>query len=197
MNKIIIKNTAEILNQLTEILLDDAATLPSYQRDVYMYVNADGVAELSVFENVGGNSWLNDDHYTICTLPEHHETVWDNFDFIIDLAGEPTGMTEAELIEATVHYFDDMIDADEVDLHDVLTMCRHTDDIAERVCEWYAAWSRDENEEYVPAMAAEYMRKYNETEEYAHNQAYEFMNRNFNDIDDLDDPVFLFDEEVI
>ncbi len=67
-----IKNRAEVLAQLVEILKDFDKCMNEYQTDVYAYYNdATETVELDTFVNVGGNSWLNDDHITIYTDTEY------------------------------------------------------------------------------------------------------------------------------
>lgn len=69
-----LKNRGEIVEQLTETLMDFAKDLNKYQTDVYLYYDEETqTAELDTFVNVGGNSWLNDDHYTIYRDPEHYD----------------------------------------------------------------------------------------------------------------------------
>ena len=74
-----IKNRETIVEQLTAMLMQfdkDANTF--YQTDVYLYYNAENQeATLDTFVNVGGNSWLDDDHYTIYTDKEHYDDgIW-------------------------------------------------------------------------------------------------------------------------
>lgn len=74
-----LKNREEVVEQLTEMLIDFAKSCNQYQTDVYLYYNEeDKTAELDTFVNVGGNSWLDDDHYTIYCDNEHHED-WSDY----------------------------------------------------------------------------------------------------------------------
>ena len=74
-----LKNRKEIVEQLTNLLIDFAKSCNQYQTDVYLYYNEeDKTAELDTFVNVGGNSWLDDDHYTIYCDNEHHED-WSDY----------------------------------------------------------------------------------------------------------------------
>lgn len=83
----IIKNRAEIVEQLASLLMDFDKQNNSYQTDVYLYFNAENqTAELDTFVNVGGNSWLNDDHITIYTDKEHYNDVFDWYDSEAELA---------------------------------------------------------------------------------------------------------------
>lgn len=120
-----INNADQIRRDLIQILIDDAVDLPGYQRDVYMYVDADGNATLDIFVNVGGNSWLDDDHYCLTTLPEHLDRITDTFETAADLA-DALDMTEHELRQRTVDYFDrgEEFELDDVDWHD---MCKYAE----------------------------------------------------------------------
>lgn len=83
----IIKNRAEIVEQLAALLMDFDKQNNSYQTDVYLYLNAENqTAKLDTFVNVGGNSWLNDDHITIYTDKEHYNDVFDWYDSEAELA---------------------------------------------------------------------------------------------------------------
>ena len=43
-------------------------------------------AQLDTFVNVGGNSWLDDDHYCIYSDKEHYEGIWDYYNSVEELA---------------------------------------------------------------------------------------------------------------
>lgn len=68
-----INNYNEIVENLAEMLKQFDIDENMYQTDVYMYVDENGNATLETFTNVGGNSWLDDDHYTIYSDKEHYE----------------------------------------------------------------------------------------------------------------------------
>ena len=73
-----IVNRDAIVEQLTELLMKFDKECNQYQTDVYLCFDRDtNTATLDTFVNVGGNSWLNDDHYTIYCDREHHED-WSN-----------------------------------------------------------------------------------------------------------------------
>lgn len=74
-----IVNRDAIVEQLTELLMKFDKECNQYQTDVYLYFDRDtNTATLDTFVNVGGNSWLNDDHYTIYCDREHHED-WSDY----------------------------------------------------------------------------------------------------------------------
>lgn len=61
-----LKNHKEVVEKLTEIFMDFQKNPVNYEIDVYLYFDTEnGTATLDTFINVGGNSWLNDDHFTI------------------------------------------------------------------------------------------------------------------------------------
>lgn len=72
-----LKNHDEVYEALVEQLKEFAITKNKYQTDIYLYVK-DGNGTVYTFTNVGGNSWLNDDHTTIYSDKEHCETIMDD-----------------------------------------------------------------------------------------------------------------------
>ena len=68
-----IANRDEILDELIELLMKFDIERNHYQTDVYLYLDENNNARLETFVNVGGNSWLDDDHYTIYTDKEHYD----------------------------------------------------------------------------------------------------------------------------
>lgn len=74
MKKIInINNREEIVEKLAEMLIDFAKARHPYQSDVYLYYDeATCTASLDIFDNIGGNGWLDDDHYTIYSDRPHY-----------------------------------------------------------------------------------------------------------------------------
>lgn len=70
-----IKNRSQILEELAKMLLKFANDCNEYQTDIYAYVTeneeSEIIVELDTFVNVGGNSWLDDDHYTIYCDRQH------------------------------------------------------------------------------------------------------------------------------
>lgn len=74
-----LKNREELVEQLTEMLMDFAKDCNQYQTDIYLYYDDETqTATLDTFVNVGGNSWLDDDHYTIFRDTEHYES-WSDY----------------------------------------------------------------------------------------------------------------------
>lgn len=100
-----ITNREEIVEALAEMLMQFQKELNSYQTDIYMYINEEtGEATLETFENVGGNSWLNDEHITIYTDGEHYETFLDMFDEPEELAWG-IGKTWNQLKDEIIAFF--------------------------------------------------------------------------------------------
>ena len=75
-----ISNREEIVEALADQLMQFDKELNSYQTDVSMYIDEEtGAATLDTFINIGGRSWLEDDHKTIYTDKEHFESMYDRF----------------------------------------------------------------------------------------------------------------------
>ena len=68
-----IKNRESLVNELAKILMQFDKDCNQYQTDVYFYYDRTQIGSLHTFTNVGGNSWLDDDHITIYTDKEHYD----------------------------------------------------------------------------------------------------------------------------
>lgn len=112
-----------------------------YQVDLYMYLNPDGSYLLDTFENVGGNSWLEDDHITLCSHTSECD-MWDDIEDIADLA---------EIIDEPLEYVIEEVsawadcDPEDVSLIDAIAWCKgiENEDWCDRV---YEAWCDSINE---------------------------------------------------
>lgn len=98
-----IANRDEILEKLTELLKQFDIDRNQYQTDVYLYLDEGNNARLDTFVNVGGNSWLDDDHYTIYTDKEHYD------DDISLFISSPEGF--AEVLEISFDDFEKEVKA--------------------------------------------------------------------------------------
>lgn len=131
----IIKNLDSIIEQLTEILMQFNRELNSYDTDVYLYYDAETeTASLSTFVNVGGNSWLDDDHYTIYTDKQHYDTFFDYWNNIAEFA-ESLGMTEDKLISLVAEYF--RYEPEEIDYYDVRKFFNNHEEYFDKLKEEY------------------------------------------------------------
>lgn len=118
-----IKNKQDIIDRLVELLKQFDISLNRYQTDVYLYLDDDGNASLDTFVNVGGNSWLDDDHYTIYSDKEHYDTFIDFWTTIGELA-EALEVSEEKFIEDVANFYHmDIEDVGYVECHDYI--CDH------------------------------------------------------------------------
>lgn len=92
-----IKNRDEIRSELANILKRLDKELNRYQTDIYAYLDDEGNAELHEFTNVGGNSWLADEHYIIHRDRERFDDPIDFFRTEEEIA-DAIGITTEELI---------------------------------------------------------------------------------------------------
>lgn len=101
-----IKNREEIIEQLTDMLIQFDKNLANFQTDVYLYYNKEErTATLDTFVNVGGNSWLDDDHYTIYCDKEHYEDVFEWFNNVQELA-ECLEISVKQLCSEVIAYYE-------------------------------------------------------------------------------------------
>lgn len=73
-----LKNRQVVVEEIIRMLMKHDMDHTCYQEDIYLYLHDDGTGEVTTFANVGGNSWLNDDHITVYKMPELH-TDWSDF----------------------------------------------------------------------------------------------------------------------
>lgn len=114
-----LKNYDELIPQIARMMLDHDKDHTSYQEDIYLYVDSDGNGSLELFQNVGGNSWLDDDHYTVCSLPERYTDWTDTFQDI-DSVADALGWTVETLRERAAAWVSEKFytcDSADVDFH--------------------------------------------------------------------------------
>lgn len=70
-----LKNRQEVLEAIVGMLMDHDIKHVGFQEDIYLYITDDGIGTVETFQNVGGCSWLNDDHITVYQMSELH-TDW-------------------------------------------------------------------------------------------------------------------------
>ena len=74
-----INNYDAIHDELVEIMIDLDADECEFQIDIYLYIDDEGNGKLYQFANPGGNSWLDDDHITLCTNGPHYDDYYEGF----------------------------------------------------------------------------------------------------------------------
>ena len=152
MGKLNIKNREEIIEQLAEMLLQFDKDENNYQTDVYLYYDEEQqTAELDTFVNIGGNSWLDDDHYTIYTDKEHYSGIWDYYQSVEELA-EYSGIPLDDLRNKIIASFE--LDGDEaaeyeLDYYDVREYLRQNDKAMEKLTAAYYEALEDLQPEYI------------------------------------------------
>lgn len=113
-----LRNSEELREEFVEMLKQFDKDQNNYQTDVYLYVDDNMNGTLDTFTNVGGNSWLNDDHYVLYTDKEHYEDWSDFFQTEAEIA-EALGMTEEKLILRTLDYMKKEYGSDDYEIDDV------------------------------------------------------------------------------
>lgn len=77
-----LKNRQAVVEEIIRMLMEHDMDHTSYQEDIYLYIHEDGTGEVTTFTNVGGNSWLDDDHITVYCMKED---LSDWTDFVPDI----------------------------------------------------------------------------------------------------------------
>ena len=112
--KLNITNRGQIIEQLAEMLKQFDKDCNNYDTDVYLYYDEENqTAKLDTFVNVGGNSWLDDSHYTIYTDKQHHDDgifSWiQNENEFADMLEIPDSQFEEEVREYLEYDKDDQL----------------------------------------------------------------------------------------
>ena len=101
-----IENFDEINEELIELLKQFDKERNEYDTDVYLYYDEDtNTAKLDTFVNPGGNSWLDDDHYTIYTDKQHYDSFMDWYGGEISVISDVLNVSEEQLYQETANYF--------------------------------------------------------------------------------------------
>lgn len=137
-----LKNYADLLEQLTKILLNLEKDKNHYQTDIYLYYDEqEETGSLDTFTNPGGTSWINDDHYCIGIDPEHYDTMFDDYPNIGDLAGT---IESCDVLHLAANKLD--VSEDELTWHDVKEYIEADPDLVD---EFYDVYSDMIDEEYT------------------------------------------------
>jgi hypothetical protein len=102
-NETTIKNYDELVDSLAQRMMQANIDCNQYETDVYLYVKKDGTWELYDFINVGGNSWLDDDHITVWIDKSHYDNYFDWYTNINEIA-EVLDITVNELQKTVYDY---------------------------------------------------------------------------------------------
>lgn len=144
----LIKNREEIIEQLTEMLIQFDKDCNTYQTDVYLYYDKENqTAKLDTFVNVGGNSWLDDDHYIIYRDSEHYETFWNWYQDSTEFANA-LDLDNTELEFEVRQALDIDVDC-EVDWHDCRDYLKQNDEYVETLQAIYNDYLDELRSDYI------------------------------------------------
>lgn len=147
-----IANRDDIIIELAAIMMKADIDCNEYQTDVYLYIDKDtDIARLNTFVNVGGNSWLNDDHLTVWIDRKHLENHLDYFETIEEIA-DALDMTPDELrvmAVQTLYAPEDEMTFSDMTWSDVYQLIRQTDELNDKLREAYAEAIREHEPEYM------------------------------------------------
>ncbi len=137
-----LKNYDELVEELIEMLKDFDKQMNKYQTDVYLYYDPETqTGELDTFVNVGGNSWLNDDHITIYRDKEHLDDIFRTYYQNEEEIASVLDITADQLIEETYEWrgwnMDDYYELSDVEYCDIIEYCKSRDDYMDLLQDFY------------------------------------------------------------
>lgn len=165
-----ITNLDEIREKLEEMLINFDVELNNYHTDIYLYFDEEtGKATLSLFENPGGNSWINDDHFTIYTDKPHFESIFDYYgmyeeeemSFFSEISEKSIEELKAEAAEFN------NCDLDDVEQAEIENLIENTPEYFEKVKEDYESLVKENKDciSQVDAILENFSRELEEREE--------------------------------
>lgn len=116
-----LKNRQAVIDQIVGMLMAHDIDHTCYQEDIYLYIDDKGVGTVETFTNVGGNSWLDNDHITVYCMKEDHSD-WTDFAPNMSDIAEVLGWSLNSLKERTAAWMCEsgwQYDAKDVNYQDV------------------------------------------------------------------------------
>ena len=155
-----ISNRDELVHNLANLIAENESLLLPYQIDIYAYLDKEtGIVTLDEFTNVGGNSWLDDDHYTIYVVNQSCDKPSEFFERASDMA-DVIGMDIDALRAATAEDIDcDIDDLDDADVKYYIEQ-HYDDEITQSFRAWYMKEFADQFREKAEEAVAEYESEY-------------------------------------
>ena len=117
-----ITNWTDLVSELADRMMQADIDCNRYQADVYMYLRKDGSAYISDFVNVGGNSWLDDDHITVWIDHEHTEDYLDWYTSVTEIADmlDLTIRQVQEIVYTDTHMEETGFEISDIDYADIV-----------------------------------------------------------------------------
>ena len=147
-----IKNMNEVLESIVTMMMQHDKDHTRYQQDIYLYMQEDGTATVELFVNVGGNSWIDDDHYTVARLYEDHGDWSDCFTTICDIA-YALGWDKQTLKERAAawysEHYNDYGTADDMSYSDVYDFIKAHEPLQDQITAAEAAELENYRSEYA------------------------------------------------
>lgn len=148
-----LKNYDALVDELVDMLRDFDKQLNGYQTDVYLYYDPETqTGKLDTFVNVGGNSWLDDDHVTIYRDQEHFDDIFTMYYQNEQEIADVLEITVDQLIEEAYKWRgwdeDDYYDISDVEYWDIVEYCQSQNDYMEALQDDYEHYIDHNNEDF-------------------------------------------------
>lgn len=112
-----LQNADELREELIELLIRHDVNRCEYQTDIYLYEEEDGSGRLEEFVNVGGNSWLDDDHMLLTVIPQRYDSIYDYCEGGTEVLAGWCGLETSELINQVSEWLRSEYAADDIILY--------------------------------------------------------------------------------
>lgn len=153
-----INNYQAVLDQIVELMMQHDIECTTYQQDIYLYIDDDGNGSVDLFANVGGNSWIDDDHITVCCMKECTSSWSDEFQDTEQIA-DVLGVSEYTFVESVREWLEVRTgwkyEHDDIGYDDAYNYVREHPPIEEKLDDARADLIRDQREYYVDRAESE------------------------------------------
>lgn len=129
-------NREDVLDQIVDLMIEHQINYTRYQQDVYLYIDDAGVGTVDIFANVGGQSWIDDDHITVCCM-HARTTNWTDCYTDEESIANGLGCSYNHLIDSVREWLEvdtgDHYEADEIEYNDVYEYIKAHEPLLEKL----------------------------------------------------------------
>lgn len=145
-----LKNRQEIVEKLADMILELEIERNRFEVEIYLYVDEDGNGSLEFFQNPGGNSWRDDDHYVIYTCREFcsgDSAVINEYE--LDDIFDVLGIGRNELMARAAKHFG--YDEEYMDDSNIYSYIEEEDELMQKIIDDYDDNLRENTADYLDA----------------------------------------------
>lgn len=153
-----LKNRQEVIERLADMILELEIERNRFEVEIYLYVDEEQNGSLEFFQNPGGNSWRDDNHYVIYTCNEFYgggSAVINEYE--LDDIFDVLGIGRDELMARAAKHFG--YDEEYMDDSNIYSYIEEEDELMQKIIDDYDDNLRENIADYID-MAERAMEQY-------------------------------------